>query len=198
MARYTKEELIAFETDIAECFNKGMIKAPVHLSNGNEDKLIEIFDKNVNDGDWVMCSWRSHYQCLLHGVPPDKLKQSILDGKSITLSFPKYRVLSSAIVGGILPIATGVALGLKRQNSNNKVIVFVGDMTSMTGVFNECYVYAKNFGLPIIFVVENNGLSVCTDTLKSWGTTYFTPKGDTYFDYKSKWPHAGAGQRIQF
>ena len=110
-----KKDLIRFEDDIAETFNKGMIKAPVHLHSGNEDFLINFFKKKIKKNDWVFCSWRSHYQCLLKGVPPKTLKKEILDGKSISLCFMKYKVYSSAIVGGILPISLGMALSLKRK-----------------------------------------------------------------------------------
>jgi len=80
----TREELIRFEDDIADCFNNAMIKAPVHLYSGNEDQIIDVF-KNVKQEDWVFCTWRSHYQCLLKGVPQEQIKKDILAGKSITL-----------------------------------------------------------------------------------------------------------------
>ena len=54
------------------------------------------------------------------------------------------------IVGGIIPLALGVALALKIKGSNRRVWCFVGDMTSETGVFHECYKYALNFKLPIL------------------------------------------------
>ena len=54
----TREELIRFEDDIADCFNNAMIKAPVHLYSGNEDQIIDVF-KNVKQEDWVFCTWRS-------------------------------------------------------------------------------------------------------------------------------------------
>jgi TPP-dependent pyruvate/acetoin dehydrogenase alpha subunit len=59
----TAEELVAFETDIANCFNNAMIKAPIHLYDGNEEQMIEVF-KQIQPDDWVFCSWRSHYQCF--------------------------------------------------------------------------------------------------------------------------------------
>ena len=201
MNTYTEEELIAFEEDIADCFNKKMIKAPVHLYNGNERQMIEIFS-HIRDNDWVMCTWRSHYQCLLKGVPKEELKQAILDGKSITLSFPAQKVLSSAIVGGILPIAVGTALGIKRDPDNKSMVwVFVGDMTAETGTFHECQKYALQHELPIHFIIEDNEVSVCTPTKEIWN-----PKDKKFNDltnvsrysYKSKYPHAGAGARIQF
>ena len=69
---------------IRDRFNQGKIRAPVHLYQGNEDKIIEIF-KKINKQDWVFCSWRSHYQCLLKGVPKEKVKDEILSLKLICL-----------------------------------------------------------------------------------------------------------------
>ena len=73
MTTYKKKELINFENAIAKCFNDGKIRAPVHLYSGNEGFLIKFF-KKIKKNDWVFCSWRSHYQCLLKGVPAKKLK----------------------------------------------------------------------------------------------------------------------------
>ena len=197
----TKEQLVDFETDIANCFNNAMIKAPVHLYDGNEEQMISIF-KNVKPEDWVFCSWRSHYQCLLKGVPQEQLKQDILDGKSITLCYPEYNVYSSAIVTGNIPIATGTALDIKRKGGINHVWCFVGDMTSETGTFFENWKYAVNHDLPITYVIENNGKSVCTETNKVWNTNelYFAKETRKiiYYEYQTKYPHAGAGARIQF
>ena len=197
----TKEQLVDFETDIANCFNNAMIKAPVHLYDGNEEQMINIF-KNVEPEDWIFCSWRSHYQCLLKGVPQEQLKQDILDGKSITLCYPEYNVYSSAIVTGNIPIATGVALDIKRKGGTNHVWCFVGDMTSETGTFFENWKYAVNHDLPITYVIENNGKSVCTETHKVWNTDelYFAKETRKiiYYEYQTKYPHAGAGARIQF
>ena len=83
-----KDKLIKFEEEIAELFNAGKIRAPVHLYHGNEDKIINVF-KNIKADDWVFCSWRSHYQCLLKGVPEKLITEEILSGKSF-LSMGKY------------------------------------------------------------------------------------------------------------
>ena len=48
----------------------------------------------------------------------------------------KYKFFSSAIVGGILPIAMGVALSIKKLKQKNIVWVFIGDMTFETGTFS--------------------------------------------------------------
>jgi pyruvate dehydrogenase E1 component alpha subunit len=197
----TKEQLVEFETDIANCFNNAMIKAPIHLYDGNEEQMINIF-KNIESEDWVFCTWRSHYQCLLKGVPQEIVKQDILNGKSITLCYPEHNIYSSAIVTGNIPIATGVALDIKRKGGTNHVWCFVGDMTSETGTFFENWKYAVNHDLPITYVIENNGKSVCTETSKVWNNEELYFANETrkiiYYEYQTKYPHAGAGQRIQF
>lgn len=193
------EELIAFEDDIAELFNAGKIPHPVHLESGNEDDLIDIF-KEVRPRDWVFTSWRGHYKALLKGVPPSLLKHAIMRGESMTLSFPQYRVYGSAIVGGTIPIALGVALSIVRRGSQEIVHCFLGDMTAETGIFYECHKYSYRHKLPIRWIIEDNGLSVCTDTNRVWGglTKWQGVLGVTKYDYKSKYPHAGAGKRVQF
>ena len=198
----TAEELISFETEIAEAFNAAKIRAPVHLYSGNETQMIEVF-REIKPEDWVMCSWRSHYQCLLKGVPRDRLKADILAGRSMSLCFPEYRVVSSAIVGGILPMAVGVALGLKRLGSTARVHCFMGEMTAETGMAHESIKYSANFQLPIRFIVEDNGKSVCTDTRETWSQPVLTWEGAkhplvVYYKYQTKYPHAGAGARVQF
>lgn len=195
----TPADLIAFETDIANEFNAGRIRAPVHLYDGNEQMMIDIF-QHVDKDDWVCCSWRSHYQCLLKGVPPEQLKAEIMDGRSIALCFPQYRIISSAIVGGIIPIALGIAMGIKRAGGKETVWVFSGDMTRETGIFLECFNYVCNWGLPVRFIVEDNRKSVCTDTRAVCNNNGPQPLrlNDLVYEYEPKYPHAGAGVRVQF
>jgi pyruvate dehydrogenase E1 component alpha subunit len=197
-----KEDLIRFEEEIAEEFNAGRIRAPVHLYYGNEDEIIEVF-KEVRSQDWVLCSWRSHYQCLLKGVPPAVLKAAIMEGKSISLCFPEYRIFSSAIVSGVLPIAVGLGLAIARDGRDEKVFCFVGDMTAETGSFEECYKYVRNHRLPVKYIIEDNGKSILTETRAVWNTPTLTREGQSnehlhYYRYENKWPHAGAGQRVKF
>lgn len=200
---FSKIDLIRFEDKVAETFNAGKIRAPIHLYSGNEDKLIEIFQKIDVKEDWVFCSWRSHYQCLLKGVPEDLLYNAILEGRSIALCFLEYKIFSSAIVGGHIPIALGVALSLKRQESESHVYCFLGEMTAETGIAQSAFAYANNFDLPITFIIEDNGVSVCSDTRKVWGTSKLrfqqvSNKKIISYTYTSKYPHAGAGKRVEF
>jgi pyruvate dehydrogenase E1 component alpha subunit len=194
--------LKAYELSIAERFNNGEIHAPVHLSDGNELALIAIF-REVKTEDWIFCSWRSHYQCLLKGVPENDLTTEILAGRSIGLCFPEFNIYSSAIVGGNLPLAVGAALALKREGKSGTVWCFIGDMTSETGMAQTCIRFSEAHDLPIQFVIEDNGISVLTSTREVWNSKLLRfeehPSSKVRsFKYKSKYPHAGAGVRVQF
>lgn len=201
----TKQDLIDFENEIAEIFSKGLITAPVHLRAGREEELIRIFrEYDIGPDDYIFGFWDSHELCLLKGVPREALKQAIMDGRSIALCFPEYKIYCSGIVGSLMGTATGVAWALKRQGKKGRAFLFCGDMSSETGAFFEAVKYACNFDLPAIFVVSDNGLSVMTDTREAWGSSdpwfkdsKFAEK-IIYFKYKNAWPHSGLGKLIKF
>lgn len=194
-----KEELIRFEQWCVESYHNKMIRSPIHLSGGNEDILIELF-KNIKQNDWLFTTYRSHYHVLLKGVDSDWLKQWILDNRSIQVMNKEHHIVSSAIVGGTLPQAIGVALGIKLQNETNKVWCFLGDMTASLGVFHEAAHYAYYNNLPIHFIIEDNGVSTDTPTEQAWGgiTPVISLPNITRYSYKRVWPHYGTGQKINF
>ena len=182
---WSEQDLIDFENDIISHWEGGEITGPIHLSNGNEKELIRIFSK-IGIDDWVFSTWRSHYHALLHGVEPDVLKQKILDGKSITIVDKDSKFYASAIVTGTLPIALGVAKAIKLQKSDNKVWVFLGDMAFESGIFYEVHKYARNYDLPLYFVVEDNGVSTNTPTLDTWNGIQREIQEDViYYKYES-------------
>lgn len=204
------DELKNFEKDIGDTFNSGKIRAPIHLYDGNEELMLKVFDKINIKEDWVCATWRNHYQCLLKGVPPDILKEKIMNGKSMVMNLSEYKIVCSSIVGGIPSIATGIAAAIKYQKATNKVWCWTGDMSSLTGAWSEAYRYSVAHDLPITFIVEDNDLSVLTPTKEIWGknhwylpnsydSDWYETKNLIYYRYKNnKYPHAGAGVRVQF
>lgn len=197
----TKGELIAFEDEIAEEFRQGRIRAPVHLGGGNEAELIDIF-AHIKPWDYCFCSWRSHYHCLLKGVPRQQLKAAIMAGQSVSLCFPEHKIFASGIVGGVAPMAVGVAWTIKRRevdahNHGAKVHVFLGDMTAETGIVHESMKYAARHALPVRWIIEDNATSVCTDTQASWGNHPGVPDVVRY-GYRLSRPHCGIGTWVTF
>lgn len=190
------EDLIKFENEIIEGFKEGNTYGPVHLSGGNEKELIEIF-KNINKEDWVFTTHRSHYHALLKSNNPKWLKKEILSGYSSHINSKKYKIFSSAIVGGCIPIALGTAMSIKLKGGSEKVYCFVGDMAAEMGQFNEAFKYALWNNLPIVFIVENNSMGCDTPTATAWGNTTafyaFKDKHLIVYNYIRVHNHYGVG-----
>ncbi len=224
---HTKESLAAFEQRVADAFLRREIAAPIHLSGGNEEQLLRIFEE-VRPADWVFSGWRSHYHALLKGIPEERVFQLIMEGRSMYLSSKEHRFLCSAIVGGVLPIAAGVAFGIKRhldmyaqleaseaakaerlgyrvpgafvvaeEAVPRTVWVFVGDMTATTGLFHEFRRFCVGHQLPVRIVVEDNGYSTDTQTAKAWGEGT-APVDVKRYRYERRWPHVGVGKHVEF
>lgn len=184
------QELIDFTKEVERRFENRDIRGPIHLNSETQiAPLLEVF-KEIKMTDWVLSTWRSTYHALLHGVPRETVMRSILDGKSMQLHFPEYRFMSSSIMGGMLPIACGLAAGGK------KVWCFVGDMCASTGAFQDALKYAQGHDLPVQFVVEDNGLSTNTPTKLVWGDRTFNKK--IGYKYIRTTNHSGAKKYVSF
>jgi pyruvate dehydrogenase E1 component alpha subunit len=192
-----KQELIDFEADIAATFNRGEIKAPIHLSGNNEDHLIDIF-KDFKKGDWCFSTWRNHYHALLAGIPPEEVKRQIMAGRSMTICSPEHRFFSSAIFAGCCPIALGAAWQIRRRGGSERVWLFIGDMCAHSGLAYECVKYARAHELPLVVVIEDNGKSVCTDTKEVWGNADHDIDNNYYYSFILPFPHSGSGKRVNF
>jgi pyruvate dehydrogenase E1 component alpha subunit len=103
------------------------------------------------------------------------------------------RFFTSAIVGGVVPIALGVARALALKGSTEKVFCFLGDMAASGGLFSECIRYAIGWDLPIQYVILDNGMSVRANTSAVWGLR----KGkDKVIEcrYRRLYQHAGSSK----
>lgn len=189
------QKLNAFTESIVDLYENSKIKAPIHCCGGEDqaEALIEIF-KFYKKGDWIFSTWRSSWHWLLSGRDPEKLKDQIVSGYSMHVYDDKF--FTSAIVGGIAPIAIGVAWALKQKESENRVLCFLGDGAYECGIVYESIKYAERNDLPIVFIIEDNGLSVNANTQEIWGLE----KKDKTLVYKyiRKFPHAGTGKYIMF
>ena len=194
----TREDLIKFEDFIGKLYEEGKIKSPIHLAGckyGKQEKfLLNLYKKIDKKKDWIFCTWRSHYHWLLFDKNPQELLQQILDGHSMHIFGERF--FTSAIVGGIAPIAVGVALAKKMKGEGGHIWCFLGDMAYTSGIALESVRYASGFNLPITFIVEDNGLSVETSTKEVWGKK--REKNVIIYTYKRKFPHAGIGKYVMF
>lgn len=206
MIAHTAESLIAFGERVKAAFLAKQIRSPVHLCDPSQAEILIKTFQDIRPTDYVFCSWRNMYHALLKGIPEEELFQMILDGRSMYIMSAAHRFFSSSIVGGILPIACGVAMGINRKNMNDwkgvwpvppQVYVFAGDMTATTGLFHEFTRYVIGHHLPVKVIVENNGLSTNTPTGETWGTGRIGSFIAEY-SYKRAVPHVGVGEKVIF
>lgn len=193
-------KLWAFTCKVKQAFEAKQIRSPVHLCGNNEQQLIEAL-ADIRPGDWLFSNWRSAYHALLKGIPEDWVFSEILAGRSMYLINAPHRFICSSIVGGILPIACGVAMGIKRRLGPEKVWVCVGDMTARTGLFHEFLAYCDGHDLPVVVVIENNGLSTDAPTEAIWGSSAEYRSSTVpikHYKYVRTTPHVGTGSHVAF
>ena len=189
--KWTKKELIDFENRIGDLYMDNQLPFLFHLSGGNEDKLIEIFE-DISENDYVISSHRNHYHALLHGIPPDVVEERIKNGRSMFIYDRKRNFFLSAIIGGTPAIAAGIAWALKRKGSKQKVWCFVGDGTEDNGHLFEAVRYVDGWKLPCTFVIENNDRSCEASNADRWGNEsdikWHTKSVIKYY-YECTYPH---------
>lgn len=158
--------IVAFEKMLLARMHE--ITVPVHLSLGHEQVAVEI-GAHYKPGDWWFSTHRNHHHYIAAGGNEQALCDEIfgletgLNGGfsgSQSISDPKLNFHSSAIVGGLVGVATGTAYALKIDKSDSIVVCCVGDAGTEAGVFWESLNFAALHQLPIAFICENNGMSV--------------------------------------
>jgi TPP-dependent pyruvate/acetoin dehydrogenase alpha subunit len=87
-----------------------------------------------------------------------------------------------------------VAAGIKMNGGKNMVWCFIGDMASTMGIFSDAHQFAVAYNLPIILVIEDNGMSTDTPTGSTVGFTKKVPVAKTlHYFYERTKPHCGTG-----
>ena len=206
MKLHTKESLIATEKKLAELFHAGELPYLLHLSGGNENELIAIFE-DIAPEDYVLGSHRSHYHYLLKGGQPQDLINKVVDGRSMFLFNRSLNFMTSSIVAGMAAVAVGLGMAIARNwdvrdgpqlRELRHVWCFLGDGGEDEGHFYEAVRFSFNRGLPVTFIIEDNGRSVDTTTKQRWGNDFHIdwPDNVIRYHYTPTYPHAGTGSGI--
>jgi TPP-dependent pyruvate/acetoin dehydrogenase alpha subunit len=137
----------------------------LHLYAGQEACAVGVCEALV-EGDWVTSTHRPHGHAIAKGVTLDAMMAELFGrttgcargyGGSMHTGDPDLRALTAiAIVGGNTPVAVGLALAEKMQRTGKVVACFTGDGALNEGAFHEAANMAAIWGLPVVFVVENN------------------------------------------
>jgi len=149
------------ERALAE-FSTGKLFGTTHAYIGQEANAAGIFAV-TDPGDVVFSNHRCHGHFIAYGGDPYLLAAELM-GKSTGLvggrggsQHIQWRnFYSNGIQGGIVPVATGMAMAEKVKETHKITLVFLGDGTLGQGVLYESLNIASLWNLPIVFVVENN------------------------------------------
>jgi TPP-dependent pyruvate/acetoin dehydrogenase alpha subunit len=190
-----KEELVNFEKKICDIFETGELPFLIHMSGGNEDQLIEIFEQ-ISDKDYVFASHRSHYHYLLKGGSEADLERIIRNGDSMFIFEKKLQFFTSSILAGTCGIAAGVALSFHLRKMSNKVWCFLGDGAEDEGHFYEAAKFVESLNLPCTFIIEDNDRSVVANKEQRGSTAHLTCfKCVKRYQYNPTYPHGGTGTK---
>lgn len=154
-----------FEEKAQEMYEARNIGGFLHLYIGQEAVASGIM-WHLEPQDYVIGAYREHGQALARCAEPRRIMAELFGkrdgvsrgkGGSMHLFDKERRFLGgTAIVGGGLPLAVGVGFAIKYRDENAVCVCFFGDGAVNEGAFHESLNMASLWGLPILFVCENN------------------------------------------
>ena len=154
-----------FEEKTAEAYASGKIGGFCHLYIGQEAVTVGSHAA-LRPDDYVICSYREHAQALSKGIPPTAVMAELYGkatgcskgkGGSMHLFDVSQRFMGGhAIVGGHIPIATGIGLAIKYRGGDQVCVCYFGEAAVNIGAFHEALNMASVWKLPVIFLCENN------------------------------------------
>ncbi len=181
-----------FEEKVAEMYSRGKITGFCHLYAGEEAVAVGAI-YSLSGKDYVVSTYREHGHCLAKGAPARSVMAELFGkatgishgrGGSMHLFDPNLRFMGGyAIVGGGLPLATGLGLSIAYKEEPEVVCCFFGDGALPQGAFHESLNMASLWNLPVIFICENNfyGMgtmvqnAICQEELYRFAEPYKMP-----------------------
>ncbi|MGJ8676987.1 MAG: thiamine pyrophosphate-dependent dehydrogenase E1 component subunit alpha [Akkermansiaceae bacterium] len=185
-ATLTNEEKIKFFRDMVRIrrfeqaslkyYNKGVIGGFLHLYIGQESVAVGSISL-CGENDHVITAYRCHAHALCVGMEMNPCMAEIFGkatgsakgkGGSMHLFDPSKNFWGGhGIVAGQTPLGLGLAYGLKYKELEGCCLCYLGDGAVNQGAFHESLNLAALFGLPIVYIIENNGYSMGTSQARS-------------------------------
>ena len=164
-----------FELNVKAAYDKGLIKIPIYLSLGQEAVAAAL--SIAYEKPFIFGQHRAHDFYLAYGGDPVALIDELLGrptgcaggmGGSASIHSPAIGMYGhSGLMGDQIPIAVGFALG-----SGKRTLAVMGDASSEEDYVQAGMAYAAHKKLPVLFVCNNNNLSILTkvEVRRSWST----------------------------
>jgi pyruvate dehydrogenase E1 component alpha subunit len=158
-------EIRLFEKRAYDLFLQNLVKGTSHLGIGQEAVAAGV-SAAMSDGDYMFVTYRGHAHVLARGTPMTPVMAELLGrenglmhgkGGSMHLLDVSRGVLGAyAIVGAQLVIANGAAWSAQYRGTGQVTVCFLGDGATNIGAFHEALNLAAVWGLPVVFICENN------------------------------------------
>ena len=152
-----------FEETMLELFAKGLLNGTVHTCIGQEACSVGVVNALEKGLDIVFSSHRGHGHYLaltddVEGLTAELMGRAtgVCGGVGGTQHLHRDNFYSNGVQGGIVPVATGMALAEREKGTSAIVTVFIGDGTFGQGVVYESFNIASKWSLPILYVIEDN------------------------------------------
>jgi pyruvate dehydrogenase E1 component alpha subunit len=184
-----------FEERCAQMYVEGKIGGFLHLYIGQEAVAVGAMSL-LREDDYFVTSYRDHGYALARGTDPRPLMAElwgriggISRGKGGSMHFydiPRGNFGGDGIVGGHLPVAAGMGYAIRLRETDQVVLCFFGDGAVNEGAFHEALNVSALWGLPVVFIIENNryGMGTSLDRASSVkdlyqrGSAYGIPRRD--------------------
>src|SRR5271169_3325227 len=154
-----------FEDSVKFLFLEGTMPGTIHQCQGQEATAVGVCAA-LRPDDWITSTFRGHGHALAKGLSTQELLDELFGAKTGCCkgrggsmhvgNMAKGMVPGIAIVAGGIPLATGMALAFKMQQTSQVVACFFGDGAVAEGAFHEGINMAAIWNLPVIYVCENN------------------------------------------
>jgi pyruvate dehydrogenase E1 component alpha subunit len=178
-----------FEEKCAESYSLGKIGGFCHLYIGQEAVGVGSISA-IREDDYVLTSYREHGQAIAKGISPDAVMAELYGkaggcssgkGGSMHLFDKRVNFLGGhAIVGGQIPLATGVAFASKYQETDRVTLCFFGEAAVNQGAFHESLNMAQLWKLPCIYICENNQYGMGTSLARAMSLQNVAQKALAY------------------
>ena len=166
-----------FEDKLAAVYIQQKVRGFLHLYNGQEAVLAGSLHAIEIGKDRMITGYRNHVQPIGLGVDPKKVMAELYGkstgtssglGGSMHIFSKEYNFFGGhGIVGGQIPLGTGIAFGDKYFGRDNVTLCFLGDGAVRQGSFHESLNLASLWKLPVIYIVENNGYAMGTSVSRT-------------------------------
>lgn len=184
MLRVRKAEL-----QLAIMYKNGKVPCAAHLYEG-EEAIAAGVCANLRPDDCITSTHRGHGHCIAKGMPMREMiaevsakKTGCCGGKGGTMHLfkPEVGVMGTVgIVGGGIPLSTGLGLAMKMQKTDRVAVSFFGDGAANNGAFHESLNLAALWKLPVIYVCENNLYATSVAVWRSTSVPDIGVRGDSY------------------